>query len=98
MKRRYEDFRLEIDIAIENIEEMEMRQIFQYKYMEGMSNAEIGALLGYDRTTITKKLERFFHRQQEENREGFPSQSPPGPSCRGRSDSGRGSTEPSLGG
>lgn len=98
-KRQYEEVRLEIDIAIEQISDMEMRQIFQYKYMDGMSNAKIGAVLGYDRTTITKKLERFFEQQSIAEREGeIPSQSPPGPSCLGRSDSGRGSTEPSFGG
>lgn len=66
-KKVYEAFRLEIDIAIENIEDMEMKQIFQYKYIERLDDAKIGNLLGYDRSTISKKLDRFFENQVSHN-------------------------------
>lgn len=59
-KKEYEQLKMDIDIAIEDIEDMEMRQIFQYKYIDEMSNQEIGEELGYDRTTITKKINRFL--------------------------------------
>ena len=61
-KKEYEQMKMDIDIAIENIEDMEMRQIFQYKYIDEMSNQEIGEELGYDRTTITKKINRFLEK------------------------------------
>lgn len=66
-KKQYEDFQLEIDIAIENIEDMEMRQILQYKYIEHMTDTKIGRLLGYDRSTISKKIDRFFENQLSHN-------------------------------
>ena len=66
-KREYEDFQLEIDLAIEDIGDMEMRQIFQYKYIDKMTDSEIGELLGYDRSTISKKINRFFENQLSHN-------------------------------
>lgn len=66
-KKQYEDFELEIDIAIENINDMEMRQIFQYKYIEQLTDTEIGKRMGYDRSTISKKLDRFFENQVSHN-------------------------------
>ena len=66
-KKRYEDLQLEIDFAIEDIDDMEMRQIFQYKYIEHKTDYEIGKLLGYDRSTISKKLDRFFESQLSHN-------------------------------
>lgn len=66
-KKEYEDFELDIDMAIENIVDLEMRQIFQYKYIERMTDTEIGKILGYDRSTISKKLDRFFGNQLSHN-------------------------------
>ena len=66
-KKEYENFQLDIDFAIEDIEDMEIRQIFQYKYIEHMTDSEIGKLLGYDRSTISKKLDRFFENQLSHN-------------------------------
>ena len=66
-KKEYEDFQLDIDFAIEDIEDMEIRQIFQYKYIEHMTDSKIGKLLGYDRSTISKKLDRFFENQLSHN-------------------------------
>ena len=66
-KKEYERLKMDIDIAIEDIEDMEMRQIFQYKYIDEMSNQEIGEELGYDRTTITKKINRFLEKQVSHN-------------------------------
>lgn len=66
-KKQYEDFELEIDIAIEKIEDIELRQIFQYKYIEKLTDTKIGEILGYDRSTISKKLDRFFENQVSHN-------------------------------
>lgn len=59
-KREYEEMQIEIDIAIEEIEDIEMRQILQYKYIDRMTDFEIGQELGYDRSSISKKLTEFF--------------------------------------
>lgn len=66
-KEKYENFKLEIDFAIEDIEDIEMRQILQYKYIEKWTDEKIGKELGYDRSTISKKLERFFESQLSHN-------------------------------
>ena len=66
-KKEYEEFQLDIDFAIEDIEAMEIRQIYQYKYIEHMTDSKIGKLLGYDRSTISKKLDRFFENQLSHN-------------------------------
>jgi len=42
---------------------MELRQIFQYRYIDEMTTMEIGELLGYDRSTISKKIDRFLENQ-----------------------------------
>lgn len=66
-KKEYEDFQLEIEFAIEGVEDMEMRQILEYKYIEKMTDSEIGKQLRYDRSTISKKLDRFFEKQLSHN-------------------------------
>lgn len=66
-KKEYEDFQLEIDFSIEDIDDIEMRQILQYKYIDRMTDSEIGEILGYDRSTISKKLEKFFDNQLSHN-------------------------------
>ena len=59
-KNEYENLKTDIDIAIELVADMEMRQILQYKYIDELTDAEIGKKLGYDRSTISKKIDRFF--------------------------------------
>ena len=66
-KNEYENLKTDIDIAIELIDDMEMRQIFQYKYIDEMTDAEIGKKLGYDRSTISKKIEKFFKDELSHN-------------------------------
>ena len=62
-KKEYEQLKIDIDIAIESIEDMELRQIFQYRYIDEMTTTQIGDLLGYDRSTISKKIDRFLEQQ-----------------------------------
>lgn len=66
-KKEYESFQLEIDLAIEGIEDFEMRQIFQYKYIEKWTDIRIANEMGYDRSTISKKLKKFFENQLSHN-------------------------------
>lgn len=63
-RKEYEDFELEIDIAIEEIEDMEIRQILEMKYIEKMKDYDIAEELGYERSTISKKIDRFFDSQE----------------------------------
>lgn len=66
-KKEYENFKLDIDIAIENVDDLEMRQILEYKYIDRISDSKIADMLGYDRSTISKKLNRFFEKQVSHN-------------------------------
>lgn len=66
-KKEYEDFQLDIDTAIEAVDDLEMRQILEYKYIERISDSKIANILGYDRSTISKKLDRFFEKQVSHN-------------------------------
>nr|DAX05960.1 MAG TPA: Protein of unknown function (DUF1492) [Bacteriophage sp.] len=66
-KEKYENFQLDIDIAIESVDDLEMRQILEYKYIERISDSKIADILGYDRSTISKKLDRFFEKQVSHN-------------------------------
>ena len=66
-KKEYENLKLDIDIAIEEIEDEEIRQIIQCKYIDKLTDSKIGAMLGYDRSTISKKLDRFFANQVSHN-------------------------------
>ena len=45
---------------IETQTDSELRTILRSYYINGLSQEEIGKLLGYDRSTITKKLKRFW--------------------------------------
>lgn len=66
-KKAYEEFIIDIEIAIEKVEDTEMRQILDYKYIEKLSDSTIGKKLGYDRSTISKKLTKFFESQLSHN-------------------------------
>lgn len=59
-KREYEKLQIEIDIAIEEIDDIEMRQVLQYKFIDRMTDYEIGNELGYERSTVSKKISDFF--------------------------------------
>lgn len=50
----------ELEDYIEEVEEAEMRDIIRLYYVEGYSQEQIGELKGYDRSTIAKKLNRFW--------------------------------------
>ena len=66
-KNEYENLKTDIDVAIESVDDMEMRQILQYKYIEELTDAEIGALLGYDRSTISKKISNYLKNVHNEH-------------------------------
>lgn len=59
-KRRFDKLELEIDDAIEQIEDLEMKQIIEMRYLWGFTDEEIGNELNLERSTVTKKVKRFF--------------------------------------
>ena len=63
LQERKEYF-LDLDIiigqAIEEIADPEMRQIIEDKYIRGLSDNEIATDLGYERSTIAKKIKAFL--------------------------------------
>lgn len=59
-KRHFDELELIVDDAIEEIPNIEIRQIVQYKYLFGYTDAEIGEKMGLERSSISKKLTRFF--------------------------------------
>lgn len=59
-KRRFDKLELEIDDAIEQIEDLEMKQIIEMRYLWGFTDEEIGNELNLERSTVSKKVKRFF--------------------------------------
>lgn len=55
----YEDMLVDVDLAIESIEDTEMRIILQRYYVDKWTLQEIADELGYDRSTIGKKINNF---------------------------------------
>ena len=60
----YEDMKLEIETFIESIESIEDRSILRLKYIDNWTYERIGAELGYDRTTISKRVEKIIKNNQ----------------------------------
>lgn len=58
----FEDMKLEIECFLEKIspEYLEIKQILYCRYVERKSYDEIGLEFCYDRTTIKKKVDKFF--------------------------------------
>lgn len=58
----FEDMKLEIECFLEKLgpEQLEMKQILYFRYVERWSYDEIARKLNYDRTTVQKKIDRFL--------------------------------------
>ena len=52
---------LEIERFIKNIPDSEMRQIFEYRYIDGLKQHEIGELLNIDRSGVGKKIHCYLN-------------------------------------
>lgn len=59
-KRLAEDMKLEIESMIEGITDIETRQILHYKYVECWTYEKIAEAMGYDRSTIGKKISKMI--------------------------------------
>lgn len=66
-EKRAEYARLNLDIALslEMIFDDEMRNILFLKYVENKSDVEIAKELGFERSTITHKINSFFKNQRK---------------------------------
>lgn len=63
----YNDMRLEIDVAIEEIKDLEIRNIIQRKYVDRWTDEKIGEEMNYSRRAIGDKLDRWLARQEVEH-------------------------------
>ena len=65
--RKYEEKRLYIDMFIENIENLEIKEILNQRYIEGKTLEQIGEDLCYDKSSISKKIDAYFQQIQHTN-------------------------------
>lgn len=63
-KQEYEDMTLAIEIGIGEMDN-EIGTIFFYKYVQGRTDKDIANELGYERSTITKKINAYFEEQSK---------------------------------
>ena len=59
-EEEYIQFGIDITFEIEKIPDMAMRQMIVFKYIEGMTDKEIGEKMGYDRSVVNRKMSNFF--------------------------------------
>lgn len=62
--QEYEEKRVFIDLFIESIEDLEMKEIINMRYIDKMTFQQIGDELGYDLSSIHKKIDAYFQRFQ----------------------------------
>ena len=63
--RKYEEKRLYIDMFIESIEDLEIKEILNQRYIEGRTLEQIGDDLCYDKSSISKKIDTYFQQIQQ---------------------------------
>ena len=56
----YEDMKLDIELFIESLTKIEDKAILRLKYIDKWTDERIGAELGYDRSTISKKIDKIL--------------------------------------
>ena len=60
----YEDMKLDIELFIESLTKIEDKAILRLKYIDKWTDERIGAELGYDRSTISKKIDKILTENQ----------------------------------
>ena len=63
--QKYEEKRLYIDMFIESIEDLEIKEILNQRYIEGKTLEQIGEDLCFDKSTISKKIDTYFQQIQQ---------------------------------
>lgn len=59
-RQKYDELILDIGIEIEKIKDEEMGGILFMKYVQGLPDAEIAKVMGYERSSISKKIKSFL--------------------------------------
>lgn len=59
-KRLYEGMKIDIECFIEGLDDLEYKTILRLKYIDRKTDQEIGDELGYDRSTIAKKINKIL--------------------------------------
>ena len=60
----YEDMKLDIEMFIESLESVEDKAIMRLKYIDKWTDERIGSELGYDRSTISKKIDKIIKQSE----------------------------------
>ncbi len=61
-ERLYEDMKLDIESFIENLEDIEEKTILRLKYIDRMTDSQIAEQFNFDRSTISKKIDKILNR------------------------------------
>lgn len=49
-----------IENFIDDIEDVHVKSIFEYRYLEGMTQTEVGEKMGFDRSRISRKIDNYL--------------------------------------
>lgn len=62
----FEDMKLGIELFIENAMSLSLEEqtILRLKYVDGFTDGQIGQELGYDRSTISKKIDKIIEKYE----------------------------------
>ena len=60
----YEDMKLDIEVFIDSLENIEDKVILRLKYIDNWTYERIGEELGYDRTTISKRIDKIIEKNE----------------------------------
>ena len=63
-KTHFFDLEIEVGKAIEEIESPDLRQMIEDKYVRGLTDKEIATKMGYERTTVTKRIKAFLEQNE----------------------------------
>lgn len=57
-----------IEDFVDEIKDVYMKSIFEYRYLEGMTQAETGKKMGLDRSRISRKIDDFLKTHTKHNK------------------------------
>lgn len=63
-KKKYEDMKLEIELFIESITDLELKEMFNMRYIDLIKTEDIAKHFGYERTLINKKIVNYLEKQK----------------------------------
>lgn len=69
-QKLYEDMQMDIECAIESLDNIEDKTILRLKYIDRLTDEQVGRELGYDRSTISKKIDRILDKMQDDTCRG----------------------------